>query len=96
MENKKFNGFASEEQYEAVKSAVNECVGRDSIEVKYDKDSDTIYVDGWYYSFNIAGDMLTSIEMDDSDVFDDVMTIYESVEDIWAVCEQYQPKEATV
>lgn len=94
MENKKFNGFASEEQYEAVKSAVNECVGRKEIEVKYDKDTDTIGVDGWFYSFTIAGDTLISIEIDNSDVFDDVTTIYESVADIWEAFVDNQPKEA--
>ena len=94
MKNREFNGFASEEQYEAVKKAVNECVGRDEIEVKYDKDTNTIAVDGWFYSFTIAGNTLISIEIDEFDEFDDVMTIYENVEGIWTVCEQYQPKEA--
>lgn len=96
MKNTKFNGFASEEQYEAVKKAVNECVGRDEIEVKYDKDTDTIGVDGWFYSFTIAGNILTSIEMDDSDEFDDVMTIYESLVGIWEAFVDNQPKEANV
>lgn len=94
MENKKFNGFASEAQYLAVKKAVNECVGREEIEVKYDKDTDTIGVDGWFYSFTIAGDILTSIEMDDSDEFDDVMTIYENSLAIWEAFVDNQPKEA--
>lgn len=96
MEKNKYNGFASEAQYLAVKKAVNECVDREEIEVKYDKDTDTIAVDGWFYSFTIAGDILTSIEMDDSDEFDDVMTIYESLSDIWEAFVNNQPKEANV
>lgn len=96
MDNKKYNGFASEEQYLAVKKAVNDAVDREEIDVNYNADCGAIYVDGWFYSFNIIGDMLTSIEIEDSSEFDGVMAIYDSIGDIWTAFEQYQPKEQSV
>lgn len=90
------NGFTCQEQYEAVRTAVNDCVGRSEIEVEYDKDTDTIYVDGWFYSFSIAGDMLIGITMEDSSEMDDVTAIYDSLSDIWEAFEANQPKEEEV
>ena len=94
MKNKEFNGFASEAQYEAVKNAVNECVGRSDIEVTFDDFEHTINVDGVDYTFTIRMDYMRKIMIYTSTYFDEVMTIYKNIANIWAVCEQYQPKEA--
>lgn len=84
MENTKINGFASEEQYLAVKKAVNECVGRSDIEVTFDDFEHTINVDGFDYTFTIRMDYMHKIMIYTSTYFDEVMTIYKNIANIWA------------
>lgn len=105
MENKKFNGFVSEEQYEAVKKAVNDAV-------VYSSDLDNeieVSLDSCEFSYSIDVDFQDGLKlsiMDDASIQDIecdyafnmfevemIQDIYENVEGILAVCEQYQPKE---
>lgn len=106
MEQKKYNGFASEAQYEAVKKAVNDAVVYSSdldaeIDVKLNDYGDDIY------SIDVDFDGLRLTICDDGSINDIecdyafnmfevemIQDIYENVEGILAVCEQYQPKEA--
>ena len=98
MENTKFNGFASEEQYLAVKKAVNDAVVYSSdldneIEVSFDGSIDVDF-DG--LKLSIFDGTVQDIECDYAfNMFEVEMIqdIYENVEGIMAVYEQYQPKE---
>ena len=102
MKNKEFNGFASEAQYEAVKKAIEDAVvyssDIDYFEVYYDDRTDEISVqlgEGLCLSIIYDGS-IEDIECDyPFNMFEVEMIqdIYENVEGILAVCEQYQPKE---
>lgn len=105
MKNKNFNGFASEEQYEAVFNAVKSAIVNfdclDYFAVYYDDRYDEISVQlGEGLSLSIYSDgSIQDIECDyPFNMFEVEMIqeIYEDTESILAVCEQYQPKEANV
>lgn len=91
---KKFNGFNSQEQYDAVMNALDEFAY--IYDVTFDEESYIIYVEGEGFSLSIAGDFLLDIHLDDARYFDDVLNIDQNTYDIWEAFEKYQPKEEEV
>lgn len=105
MKNREYNGFASEAQYEAVFNAVKSAIVNfddlDYFAVYYDDRYGEISVQlGEGLSLSIYSDgSIQDIECDyNFNMFEVEMIqdIYESTEEILAVCEQYQPKEEEV
>lgn len=105
MENTKFNGFASEAQYEAVKKAVYDAVVYSSdLDEEIDVSLDSRK---FYYSIDVDfNDGLKLSIMNDGSIQDIecdrpfnmfevemIQDIAESIEEILDVYEQYQPKE---
>lgn len=103
MENKEYNGFASEAQYEAVFNAVKKAI------VEFDSlDYFAVYYWDERISVQLGTGLSLVIQYDHTiqeiecdypfNMFEVEMIegIYECTDDIWTAFEQYQPKEQSV
>lgn len=89
---KNFNGFNSQEQYDAVMNVLEGLA--DVCDAEYDADSNIISVDGGSFSCDVAyGGWVINIWLDDVNNFEDVMGIYDNTNEIWDAFEQYQEEE---
>lgn len=83
MEKREFNGFASEEQYEAVHNVIEGITDEEVFDLSFNEDSYCITIDAYYFKCTIVGPYMIDIYADDFNALQHIADINDSTDDIW-------------